>query len=83
MGAKEHLTRHLNVYTLNFMRGQPPKPDHLRRSKLVNLRLTPSENADLKRASRKLREPVAAILRKGARLYIESKDGSLPTKETK
>jgi hypothetical protein len=62
----------LNVYTNKPVMaiGRPPKPEHLRRSKLFPLRLTPSEMADFDKASRSLGEPVAAILRKGARLYI-------------
>lgn len=62
----------LNVYTNKPVMaiGRPLKPEHLRRSKLFPLRLTPSEMAEFEKASRSLGEPVAAILRKGARLYI-------------
>ena len=57
---------------------RPLKPKHLKRSKLFPLRLTPSEFQTLEAASRKLKEPVASILRKGALLYIKAKgkDGS-------
>ena len=50
--------------------GRPPKPEHLRRSERFFLRLTPGEMAELEQASRKLGEPVAAILRNGAAAYI-------------
>jgi hypothetical protein len=40
------------------------------------LRLTPSEMASLQKASRRLGETVASILRKGAALYTQGKDGS-------
>jgi hypothetical protein len=53
--------------------GRPPKPEHLRRSERFFLRLTPSEMAKLEQASRKLGEPVAAILRNGATLYVQLK----------
>lgn len=64
--------------------GRPPKPEHLRRSKLFPLRLTPSEIEEFQKASRELGEPVAAILRKGAALYIHKrgKGGSSKRKET-
>ena len=53
--------------------GRPPKLKHLRRSERFFLRLTPGEMAELEQASRKLEEPVAAILRKGAAAYIRLK----------
>jgi hypothetical protein len=64
------------VYTLTLDMGRPPKAEHLKRSKTLPLRLTPSEMASLQRASRKLGESVASILRKGAVLYVQGKDGS-------
>ena len=64
------LTNVVSDCTNTFCMGRPPKPKHLRRSERFFLRLTPSEVADLERASRKLEEPVAAILRKGAALYV-------------
>jgi hypothetical protein len=83
---KKHLTPSLSVYTsgLRMGIGRPPKPEHLRRSKLFPLRLTPGEAAELESAARKLGEPVAAILRKGASLYIRQrgKGGSSQRKET-
>lgn len=64
---------------------RPPKPKHLKRSKLFPLRLTPSELQTYESASRKLKEPVASILRKGALLYIKAKgkDGSRTKGENK
>ncbi len=72
-----------SVYTNTRCMGQPPKPEHLRRSKLFPLRLLPGEYACYKRAARKLGVTVAEILRKGADLYIQTRgrDGS-PKKET-
>ena len=56
---------------------------HLRRSERFFLRLTPGEMAELEQASRKLEEPVAAILRNGAAAYIrlKGKGGSRERKE--
>jgi hypothetical protein len=78
---KRRLTQRDNVYTnspVTATIGRPRKPEHLRRSKLFPLRLTPGEMATLESASREQKEPVAAILRKGAVLYIrrKGKDGS-------
>jgi hypothetical protein len=76
------LTPMLNVYTDKpaMVIGRPPKPEHLRRSKLFPLRFTPGEMQELEEASRNLGETVAAILRKGAALYIhqKGKGGSKP-----
>ena len=73
-----------SVYTNRQCMGRPPKPEHLRRSKLFPLRLTPGEFARYERAARKLGVTVAEMLREGAALYIQKrgKDGS-PKKETK
>jgi hypothetical protein len=84
---KNSLTNRLNVYTNSPVTaiGRPRKPKHLRRSKLFPLRLTPGEMATLEHASRELKEPVAAILRKGAVLYVrrKGKDGSRTKGEKK
>jgi len=63
--------------------GRPPKPESQRRSKLVQLRLTPGEIASLEAASRKTGESVSDILRKGAALYMEKGKGGSPRKEKK
>lgn len=83
VGNKKQLTNSLSVYTRKRAMGRPPKPEHLRRSKLFPLRLKPGEMAELEEASRRLREPVAEILRKGATLYIRQrgKGGSRIGKE--
>jgi len=82
---KKSLLGSLSVYTLSrsMAIGRPSKPEHLRRSKMFPLRLTPSEWAVLSAASRQLKESVAAILRTGAALYIrrKGKDGSRRKKE--
>jgi hypothetical protein len=72
MRNRKGLTGNLCVYTISHRMaiGRPPKPEHLRRSKLFPLRLTPDEWTELDQAARKLGEPVAALLRKGALLYI-------------
>jgi hypothetical protein len=67
------LTNEVSDCTNTSCMGRPPKPKHLRRSERFFLRLTPSEMAQLEEASRKLEEPVAAILRKGAAAYIRSR----------
>jgi hypothetical protein len=73
------------IYKYPMGIGRPPKPRELRRSKLILVRLTPGEWTVLKQASRKLGEPVAEILRKGAALYIHrrGKGGSRFEKEAK
>jgi len=65
------LTNEVSDCTDTSCMGRPPKPKHLRRSARFFLRLTPGEMARLEGASRKLGEPVAAIFRKGAGLYIQ------------
>lgn len=85
LGNRIFLTRMSNVYTTKAdMTGQP-KPQHLRRSKLFPIRLTPGEMAALEAASRQLNESVASILRKGATLYIQlrGRGGSRPKGGTK
>jgi hypothetical protein len=78
------LTLQVIVYTVNNCMGRPPKSEAQRRSKLFPLRLTPGEIAELESASRRLGESVAAIFRKGAKLYVErSKDGSTKRKGNK
>ena len=85
MKNRFHLTRRpQSVYTNIRCMGRLPKPEHLRRSKLFALRLTPGEIARYERAARKLGVTVAQLLREGADLYIQTRgrDGS-PKKETK
>jgi hypothetical protein len=84
-GNRLDLTEKSKCIYRYFGMGQPPKPEHLKRSKLFPLRLTPGEITYLKRASRKLGESVAAILRKGAVLYIQmrGKGGSQRREETR
>jgi hypothetical protein len=79
------LTNVVSDCTNTSCMGRPPKPKHLRRSERFFLRLTPGEMAQLEQASRKLEEPVAVILRKGAALYVrlKGKDGSRTKGEKK
>ena len=62
-----------NYSNPRFKMGRPPKPDHLRRSEVLQVRLTTSELAGLKGASRRLGEPMGDILRAGAALYISNR----------
>ena len=73
------------VYTIKICMGRPSKPDHLRRSKLFPLRLTPGDLARYEQAAHELGVSVAALFREGADLYIlkRGKAGSPPKKETK
>jgi hypothetical protein len=71
---KNKLTTVISDCTNTLGMGRPPKAKHLRRSERFFLRLTPSEMAELKQASRKSGETVAEILRKGAVSYIHSRD---------
>jgi len=73
-----------SVYTITRCMARPLKPEHLRRSKLFPLRLTPGEFARYERAARKLGVTVAEMLREGAEIYIQTRgrDGS-PKKETR
>ena len=77
-------TSSISVYTITRCMGRPPKPEHLRRSKLFPLRLTPGEFACEKRATRKPGVTVAEMFPEGADLCIQmrGRDGS-PKKETK
>jgi len=76
-GNRNSLTETVSVYTNTPCMGRPPKPESERRSKLFPLRLTPAELAELESASQRLGESVAAIFRKGAKLYVtRGKDGS-------
>jgi len=64
--------------------GRPPKPENLRRSKMLPLRLTEEEWNSLLAASRETGITVSEILRSGAKLFIEQrgKDGSRKRKES-
>jgi len=70
---RNRLTNSISDCTNTPVMGRPPKPGHLRRSERFFLRLTPGELAALEQASRTSGEPIAAILRQGAVLYIHSK----------
>jgi hypothetical protein len=78
-------TASFDVYTDTQCMGRPPKPDHLRRSKLFPLRLLPGEYARYERAARRLGVTVAEMFRQGADLYIQTRgrDGSSNKKETR
>lgn len=82
---RNRLTNKVSDCTNTPCMGRPPKPRYLRRSERFFLRLTPGEMSDFEQASRRLGEPVAAILRKGAAAYIRSrgKDGSRTKGEKK
>lgn len=74
------------VYTVTRCMARPPKPEHLRRSKLFPLRLTPGEIGRYERAARKLGVTVAHLLREGADLYIATQTrgkGGSSKKETR
>ena len=78
------LTKDLNVYTITSHMGRPPKPEHLRRDKMLPLRLTMGEWEELQEAASKLGVKVAEILREGAKLYIkERQDGPLDKRRKK
>lgn len=74
-----------SVYTNSRCMVPAAKPEHLRRSKLFLLRLTPTEFAHYSREARRLGVTIAEMLRDGADLYIQKrgKDGSPMKKETK
>ena len=63
--------------------GRPPIPKHLRRTKMLPIRLSPAELAELERGAEKLGITVAQLLREGAALYINTKgkDGHRKGKE--
>ena len=63
---------------------KPYKPDHLRKTKTVPVRMTQEDFRWLECASEHLRVPISVLLREGARVYVtqlEQKDG--PGKEEK
>jgi hypothetical protein len=64
--------------------GRPPLPDHIRRTKMLPIRLSVAELAQLERGAGELGITVADLLRKGAALYLrkKSKDGHRKQKET-
>ena len=82
-GNKNSLTDSISVYTNTPCMGRPPKTASERRSKLFPLRLTPGELAELESASRSLGESVAAIFRKGAKLYMTRGEDGPRRKERK
>lgn len=63
--------------------GRPPKPENLKRSKMLPLRLTEDEWNYILRASQKIGVRVSDIFRQGAVLFIHErdKDGSPKEKE--
>ncbi len=66
----------VNVYTRVSRMAGHPKPDHLRRGKMLPIRLTAAEWDQLKGAASRLGMNVSEILREGAKLYIrETKTG--------
>lgn len=75
-------TERFGIYNKRRM-GRPPKPKHLRRSKMLPIRLTEAEFHKLDREAGKLGITVAELLRQGARLLIQMKgeDGSSTRKE--
>ena len=54
--------------------GRPPKPEAERRNRVLQLRLTQADATRLERASRRLGLPIAEILRKGGKMFIERND---------
>ena len=64
--------------------GRPPKPKHLRRTKMVPVKLTESEWRELKRLARSVGVPLAQLMRQGARLHGRRLKGKgEPRKEDK
>ena len=64
--------------------GRPPKPEHLRRSRMVPVRLTQSELEHLKRLAESAGVSVSDLMREGARFYGEKLKGKGESrKETK
>ncbi len=63
---------------------RPPKPEELRRDKMLPIRLTQDEWKELLRAAKRHRISVSDLLREGAKLLIQTrdKDGS-PKREEK
>jgi len=70
---------------MNTLVGRPPKPEHLRRSKMFPLLLTPGEFNQLHAEARRLGVSLAKLFREGAALYIETrgKGGHRQRKERK
>ena len=75
----------LSIYVKSQVIGRPPKPEHLRRSRMLPIRLTASELEQFEAAARRLGVSVADMMREGARLFIEQrgKDGHRKRKEKK
>jgi hypothetical protein len=77
------LTEMIYVYTVISRMGRPPKPDNLRRDRMLPIRVSDDEWRHLRKVAAKLGMKVSEILREGARLYIHErgKDGSAKRKE--
>jgi hypothetical protein len=77
------LTELIYVYTVTSSMGRPPKPDNLRRDRMLPIRVSEDEWRYLRKAAEKLGMKVSEIFREGARLYINErgKDGSPKRKE--
>ncbi len=62
--------------------GRPPKPKHLKRRKMVSVKLTEAEWRELRALARSAGVPLAQLMRRGAKLYgrkLKGKGG--PRKE--
>lgn len=79
------LTPPIMIHTIIDDMVRPTKPEHLRRTKTFAIKLTASEWSWLEASARRLGVSVAEMLRKGAKLYVQTrgKDGSRQRKEKK
>ncbi len=76
-GTVSVLISFISVYTISLM-ARPPKPEHLRRSKMLPIRFTVAEYQALKSGAKRLDVTVSEVLREGAVLFLKTKgkDGS-------
>lgn len=74
------------VYTFCLaMPNGPYKPEHLKKTKMIPIRMTQDEFELLSKASQRFGRPISVLLREGARMYVaelEQKDEPAKGKET-
>jgi hypothetical protein len=79
------LTDSVNVLHLSSCMGRPRLAPHLRRSKILPVRLSTAEFVELERVADRMDVSIGQVVREGIALYIKTKgkDGHRKRKEKK
>ena len=79
------LTDPINVLHLSSCMGRPKLAPHLRRSKILPVRLSAAEFAELENLADRMDVSIGPVVREGIALYIKTKgkDGHRTRKEKK